>query len=162
MDVIVVGADLVAIAREDRHGIDVGEILPLDATFWVERLYRRHELLDEGGIFFAADAVPAQAEIKRVIEELLIIRADVENDGQAVLRRHAGASRIERELADRYAHSPGTEVAEAEDALAVGHYDEAHVLFRPVAEDLAYPSASADRQIHAARLTEQASPTVGV
>ncbi len=154
LDVIVVGADLIAIAREDRHRVDVGEVLPLDATFWVERLYRRHELLDEGRIFFAADAVLAQPEIERVIEELLIIRADVQNYRQAVLRRHAGAGRIERELAERYAHSPGAKVTQPEDTLSVGHHDEAHVLFRPIAEDLPDPAASADRQIHASRLAE--------
>jgi hypothetical protein len=76
-------------------------------TFRVERLDRRHELLDEGRIFFAADAVLAQPEIERVIEKLLIVCADVENDRQAVLRRHAGAGRIERELAKRYAHPSG-------------------------------------------------------
>src|SRR5207253_3238219 len=108
----------------------------------------------KGRIFFAADAVLAQAEIERVIEELLIIRADVQYDGQAVLRRHAGAGRIECQLADRYTHSSGAEIAEAEDALAVGNHDEAHVLFRPVAEDLPEPPTGADRQIHAARLTE--------
>ena len=36
LDVVVEGADLVAIAREDRDGVDVGEVLPLDAAFRIE------------------------------------------------------------------------------------------------------------------------------
>ena len=36
LDVVIEGADLVAIARQDRNGVDVGEILPLDAAFRVE------------------------------------------------------------------------------------------------------------------------------
>ena len=35
LDIVVVSADLVAIARENRHGIDVREVLPLDAAFRV-------------------------------------------------------------------------------------------------------------------------------
>ena len=36
LDVVVEGADLVAIARQDRDGVDVGEVLPLDAAFRIE------------------------------------------------------------------------------------------------------------------------------
>ena len=154
LDVVVEGADLVAIARQDRDGVDVGEVLPLDAAFRVELLHRRHELVDEGQIFVAAHAVLAQAEIERVVEQSLIVRADVENDRQAVLRRHAGAGGVERELADRDAHAAGAEIAETEDALAVGDDDEAHVLFRPIGQQLLHPAARADRQIDAARLAE--------
>ena len=54
LDVVVVGADLVAIARQDRHGVDVGEVLALDAALRKERLHRRHELVDERIVFVAA------------------------------------------------------------------------------------------------------------
>ncbi len=73
------------------------------------------------------------------------------------MRRHAGAGRIECQLADRYAHPSGAKIAQAENALAIGNHNEAHVLLRPVAEDLPHPAAGADRQIHAARLTEDMS-----
>ena len=112
--------------------------------------------------------VLAQAEVERVVEQSLVVRADIENDRQAVLRRHAGASRVERELADRDAHAAGAEIAQAEDALAVGHHDEAHVLFRPVAEDLATrPRALIGRYMPRAERKIwanfwHASPTVGV
>jgi hypothetical protein len=98
--------------------------------------------------------VLAQALIERVVEQDLIVRADIEDDGQTVLRRHAGTSGIERELADWDAHPAGAEIAEAENALAIGDDDEAHVLFRPVGEQLLQPTARGDRQIHAARLAK--------
>ena len=134
LDVVVEGADLVAIARQDRDGVEVGEVLPLDAAFRVELLHRRHELINERQILFAADALLAQAQIEWVVEQGLIVRADIENDRQAVLRRHAGAGGIERELAERDAHAAGAEIAETEDALAVGDDNEAHILFRPIAQ----------------------------
>ncbi len=70
------------------------------------------------------------------------------------MRRHAGAGGVERQLADRDAHAARAEIAEPEDALAVGHDDEAHILRRPVAEDLADPAARRDRQVHAAGFSE--------
>src|SRR5438309_1509499 len=76
VDVVIEGADLVAIALEDRDGVDVCEVLPLDAAFRVTRLHCINELVNEGHVLFAADAVLAQAEIKRVVEQDRIIRAD--------------------------------------------------------------------------------------
>src|SRR6516164_1978978 len=96
----------------------------------------------------------AQALVERVVEQALIVRADIENNGQTVLRRHAGAGGIERELADRDTHPASAEISETENALAVGDDDEAHVLFRPIGEELFEPPTCADRQIHAARLAK--------
>ena len=154
LDVVVVGADLVAVARQDRHGIDVGEILPLDAAVRVERLHRFDELVDKSQVFVTAHPVLAQAEIERVLAQCLVARADVENDRQAILRRHAGAGGVEREFPERDPHAAGAEIAEPEDALTVGDDDEAHIRFRPVAQQLLHPAAGGDRQIHTARLSK--------
>ena len=105
LDVVVIGADLVAIALEDRHGVDVGEILPLNAAFGIKRLHGLDEFVDEGVVFRAAHAVLRETEIERVFEQFLIVGADIERDRQAILRRHAGAGGVERELADRNAHA---------------------------------------------------------
>jgi hypothetical protein len=154
LDVVVEGADLVAISREDGDRVEIGEILPLDAAFRVELLDRRYEFVDEGEILFAAHAVLAQALVKRIIEQDLVVGANVEDDGQTVLRRHAGAGGVERELADWDAHAAGSEIAETEDALTICDDDEAHVAFRPIGEQLLQAAARADRQIHAARRAE--------
>src|SRR5262249_36407905 len=142
------------IALEDRDSINVREILPLDATFRIQRLHRIDELADEGHVFFAAHAMVPQPLIKWVLEQDLVVRADVENHRQTVLRRHTGTRGVERELADRNAHAACAEIAKTENALAVRHDDEPHFLFRPVDEELANSAAGADRQEHAARLAE--------
>src|SRR5205814_9983091 len=129
LDVIIVGADLVAVARQYRHGVEVRKILPLDAAFRVERLHRRDELVDKFGVFGAAHPVLAKTEIERVLEQHGVVCADIEHDRQAILRRHAGAGGVERQLPDRDAHAAGAEIAEAEDALAIGDDDKAHILF---------------------------------
>src|SRR6185437_6997934 len=77
----------------------------------------------------------AKADIVGVVEKLIINGADIERDRQALLGMHAGAGGIERELPDRDAHTVGTEVAKAEDALAVGHDDQLGAI-GPVGENL--------------------------
>ena len=136
LDVVIEGADLVAIARQDRDGIEVGEVFPLDTAFRVELLHGRDEFLDERHVVFAAHALLAQAQVERVVEQSLIVGADVENDRQAILRRHAGAGRYRAKLPDRNAHAADAKIAEAENALAVGDDDEPHVLLRPIRQEL--------------------------
>jgi hypothetical protein len=65
---------------------------------------------------------------------------------------HAGAGGVERELADRDAHAVGAEIAETEDALAVGDDDDAaRPCTRPVAQDLGDAAAVVDADEEAAR-----------
>ena len=66
---------------------------------------------------------------------------DVERDRQRQRRVDAAGGRVQRELADRDRHPAGALVAEAEDPLVVGDHDEAHVLERPLAEELGDPVA---------------------
>jgi hypothetical protein len=47
----------------------------------------------------------------------------------------AAAEGVQRELADRDAHAADTQVAQAEDALAVGHDDHIDLAIGPVRQD---------------------------
>jgi hypothetical protein len=87
LDVIVISTSFVPISGEDRDGIDVCKILPLDAALGVEFLHSVHELIHEGQVLLAADPGLPQAEIKRVFEQIVVIGADVQRDRKAVLRR---------------------------------------------------------------------------
>ena len=71
--------------------------------------------------------------------------------GSVSCGRHAGARRVQGQLADRDAHAVGAEVAEPEDALAVGDDDEADVVLGPVAQDLGQLPGPVGRQVEAAR-----------
>ena len=78
----------------------------------------------------------APADVEVVVEQRLVVGADVEADGQRLRGMDAGGRGVERELADGDAHAARALVAEAEDALVVGDHDEAHVLEGRVAEHL--------------------------
>ena len=77
-----------------------------------------------------------QPGIERVGEQVLVLRSHVEGDWKARRRVHAGAGRVERQLADRDAHPIGSEVAQAQDPLSVGDHDHPNRAVRPVAQDL--------------------------
>ena len=58
----------------------------------------------------------------------LVVGADVEGDGQDAVGRDAAARRVEGELADGDAHAVDAEVAQPQDARAVRHHDDVHVV----------------------------------
>ena len=126
----------------------------MDAAARKHLLHRLHELLHERVALGGRGARLADAEIERVVEQGLVVGAEIDHHRQQHLRRHAGAGGVELELADRNAHAVGAEIAEAENALARGGADEAHVRLRPVAQDLLHPPLVLDREIHAARAAE--------
>ena len=128
-----------------------GPVLEVDAAVREDLLHRLHELVHEGVQLLGRGAPPPQAEVERIVEIGLVVGAGVEVHRQQALRRHAGRRRVELQLADGDAHAVGAQVAQAEDAAAVGHADDAHVLDRPVAQHLLDVPLARDRQVHAAR-----------
>ena len=91
------------------------------------------------------------AEVLRVAQQLLVVRADVEDDRERLRGRHAADERVERELADRDPEAADALVADAEDALAVRHDDDVHVRVRAVAEELGDRVAHVEGDEEAAR-----------
>ncbi len=111
LDVVVIGADLVLVTREQRDGIEVREVFPLDAAFRMQLLRGFHELVHERVIFVAPDTFLTQAEIKRIVEQVAVIGAHIQHHRQAILRRYARARGVEREFADRNAHPAHAQIA---------------------------------------------------
>ena len=70
------------------------------------------------------------------------------------MRRDAARSDVERELADRDAHSVRAEIAQTEDARAVRHADHVHVVVRPVVHHSREEPAVLGAEVHAARAAE--------
>ncbi len=66
-------------------------------------------------------------------------------------RVHARAGRIERKLADRYAHAVCTQIAQPENALTVGDHDDAYIRLRPIAQHVGDFALVVERNEHAVR-----------
>ena len=137
----------------------IGEILKLDQHTREGFARRRDEFIDEVIKGLSAQALLAQADIITVVQEILIVGADVEHDRQAIFRMDAGAGGIKRKLADRNAHAVCAEVAKAQNPFAVGDDDQLG-LIGPVAEQLGDASAIVGADEHAARPLEDQAETL--
>ena len=152
LDVVIEAEDLVLVAFEKVEGVVVAEVLELDEDVGPAAAGFGDEFLDEFVVGFARHAFLTQAEVHRIVQVFRVVRADVDGDGKRLFRGDAGAGRVERELAAGDAHAVDTEVAEAENALAVGHDDDVDFLVRAVFNDFADAALVVDRDEGAARI----------
>jgi hypothetical protein len=139
LDVVVEGEDPLAVAREDLEGLVLSEVLPLEKGIGKVSLHAEDEPLDDLLVLLPLEAAVAVAEVERVGEKPLVVRADVEADGEADGRVEASGGHVEAHLTDRDSHAVRAEVAEAEDPLAVRHHDEGDVRPAERLEDLVDP-----------------------
>jgi len=111
----------------------IREVLELHDDARKHLLRGLDEFLDDLVERIAGQAPLAQSDVQRVLQQGFIVRADVQHHRQALARVQAGAGRVQRQLADRDAHAVRAEVAEPENAFAVGDDDHRRLAVRPVA-----------------------------
>src|SRR5262249_56679523 len=85
--------------------------------------HRAHKGFNELIVGGAAHALVPPADINGIRQALSIVGAHIEHDRQSGRGVQTAARGIKRELADRNAHAASALIAEAEDALAIGHND---------------------------------------
>ncbi|MPM61727.1 hypothetical protein SDC9_108587 [bioreactor metagenome] len=128
LDVIVEGADLVAVAVEDPVGVAGGEVLPVQQCLWEAFGDLTDELLDERVIAFAAHPGMPDAQVGRIVQQVEIVGARVENHGQDPIGMDAGGRHVDRQFADGDGHASDALITNAEDALGVGDDDQIDVV----------------------------------
>ena len=84
--------------------------------------------VDELVVLLAAHPRAPQAEVARVVEQLLAVRADVEPDREHAARVDPGGDGVDGELADRDVDPADPPVADAEDRLGVRRDDQVDVV----------------------------------
>ena len=134
--IVVEAAHLLPIAAQQPERIVIGEVLELHDDTGKHVLRGGDEFLEEFVVRRARQPLLAQTEVQRIGEQRRIVGTDVEHDRQATKRMQSGAGRVQRKLADRNAHAVRAEVAEAENALTIGHHDHRRFAMRPVAHHL--------------------------
>ena len=75
-------------------------------------------------------------EVQRIVEQLAAVGPHIERDGQGVRRIDARGGRVQGQLSHRDRHPAGSLVAQAQDALVVGHDDQADVVAGRPKDDL--------------------------
>ena len=82
LHIVVVDAVLVAVALEQVDGIDAGPVLEVNAALRKHLLHRLDELVDEGIEIVGGGTSPAQTQIQRIVQILLVVGPCVEIHGQ--------------------------------------------------------------------------------
>ena len=152
LDVVVEGADAVAVVVQQPEGVGVAEVLKLDDGSREDLLHSQDELFHQRVVGFAPLAIALEADVKRIVQQFLIVGAHVQRDGQALLGMDAGAGGVERQLAHGDAHAVGSLVAQPQNALAIGDDDDTHVVIMPVAQDVGHAATILQADEHSLRL----------
>ena len=161
LDVVVERRQDVAIALEQRERVALLEVLPLEEGLREAAPDGVHELLDQLVVVGAAQPGMPPPEVELVVEQGLVVGADVEADRQRLAGVDAGGRGVERELADGDAHAAGALVAQPEDALVVGDDDQAHVVVRDVGQHRLDAPAVVGRDPEAAGAPEDVAVLAG-
>eukprot|EP00955_Chlamydomonas_euryale_P076343 362619-Chlamydomonas_euryale.AAC.3 len=124
-------------------------ILKLHDAMAKHVVHRRHELAHECVVSVARQALIPYALVPGRVEQLLA-------DGQAASRVDTGSGGVERDLAFGDPHAVGAQVAEPEDALAIGDNDDTNALLRQRPQRLCdVPTVLVTTQVHAVELHRQ-------
>ena len=153
LNVVVEGQQAVAVTLQDRRGVLLRKVLPLQENLGIARLDALDEQVDEVVVLLAADPFVAPADVERIVQTLLVVGADVQHDRQRGRRIDAAAGRIERKFADRDAQPAGALVAQAQDPFAIGDDDGLDVVEWRVLHDFVHDVAPRIGHEQAARAT---------
>jgi hypothetical protein len=131
LDVVVERTDLIAIALQDAVGVGGAEVLPVDHGVGERARHGVDEQVDEGVVAFATHARVALAEVDLVVQQREVVRPDIDDHGDRVVRVDSGRGGVKALLAEADLDPAHTLVADAQDALAVGDDDELDILRLP-------------------------------
>ena len=79
-------------------------------------------------------------------------------NGQRQMGFNTGTGRVQRQLANWNAHALTTQIAQAQDTLAIRHHNGAHVLDGPIVQDGLDVALVLDRNVQAARSRHNLAP----
>ena len=157
LNVVVEHPGPVAVPTEERERVWRAEVLELDQGAGEDLLHRLHELVHQLEVPLATEPGLGKADVLGGRPQRFVVGPHVEHHGKAARGAQAPARGVEHELPDRDPHSVRAEIAEAEDALAVGDHHDGDVALGPVAEHLPHPPAIPRRHVQSTWAAEDQS-----
>jgi hypothetical protein len=124
LNVVIESEHLIAVTIENRTRVDAGKVFPLEECRRKDFLDGGYKRVDEALVIDTGDARVAPTEVFRIAKALLVVRADVEDDGKGARGMDSADEAVERKLADGDAQSADALIADAKNALAVGNHDD--------------------------------------
>uniref|UniRef100_A0A182SLI1 Uncharacterized protein n=1 Tax=Anopheles maculatus TaxID=74869 RepID=A0A182SLI1_9DIPT len=97
LNVVIKRAVRVAILVQKTERIVVAKVLELNERVLTVTLHHRlHKLVDEIIILLALYALVPQPNVQRVLQQILVVRSNIDHDRQTLVRRDTGERRIQR------------------------------------------------------------------
>src|SRR5499427_8076501 len=130
LHVVIEGRDLVPVPAEDAAGIGGSEVLPVEHGGGEQLGRRGHIGVDEVVIRLAADAPVPVAHIERIVQELFVVRTDIQHHWYDPVRIDTRRGRVDRELAYGNVDAVRTPIANAVNFLRVAGHKQIDVVRR--------------------------------
>jgi hypothetical protein len=105
---------------EELEGVLRRKVFELDQQLGVERGQGLDNGIDKGEELVVTNALLAQSEVELILELVLVVGTEVKGDGDGAAGIDTGTSDVELELSDGDTHTTDTEIAQSENAGAVG------------------------------------------
>ena len=128
LHVVIEDAVLVPVVDKDTARVRGAEVFEVQERARVELGCDPQVFIDEGIVAFSAHAAVAVAQVIGVVEQFLVVGADVEVDRDDARRVNTGCGRVDGELADGDVGAVHTPVTDAEDLFGVGDDQEVNVI----------------------------------
>ena len=132
LDVVIEHAQLIAVARQQVGGMLAGKVFKLQHHLGPAAANGGHHLVHEVVVSFPVDARRLPAEVGVILQQLGVVGAHVDTQGQGTGRIYAAGGAVEGQLADADPHAADAEIAEAKHPLSVGDDDDIHLLLHRV------------------------------
>src|SRR5438445_12373246 len=112
------------------------EVFPLKARPGKVLLYCLDELIHEVEISLSRDPFMTPAEVFGIVQPFRVVSANIQHDRQCSFRMNASDERVQGKLAYGNSKPPCALIANAQNALAIGHHDYINFIIRTVSQQL--------------------------
>src|SRR6266478_3309475 len=102
-------------------------------------LHALNKNVDEGVVLCTANSMMSPSDIDRTVQPVFVVRSNVEQNRQAMLRMNAAERGVERHLSDGDAHTSCALVAQPEDSFSIADHDAFHVVVARMTQDMSDP-----------------------
>mmetsp|Transcript_85591 Transcript_85591/g.228203 ORF Transcript_85591/g.228203 Transcript_85591/m.228203 type:complete len:242 (-) Transcript_85591:105-830(-) len=113
-----------------------------------------HKFINHLIILRASETRLTSSEIIGVLNEVLVIGADIQGHRQHTVWGNASASSVKCKFSDGNAHAIDAKIAKTQDAGAIGHDDHMNIVVGPVVNDGRHLSTVFAAEVHAPRTTK--------
>ena len=101
-------------------------------------LHGLNEIVDKLIVLVVGNARMTPAHVQRIVQQLLVVGADIQHHRQGVRWADAAAGGVEREFTDWDPHPANALVAEAENTFPVRHHNHFNIVVRHVLQNVVH------------------------